>query len=320
MPLTYGPQMGAWIIAVLLAQAQPPLALEKFSTPQATAYFSKSHIETSPARDQYIVVNEPVTILLAEGAGSDETVVKGLQRILEPNTPRPATKGWEALLWNYVHAGTTGDPKTTGRRVTIDGRTVAGAEFTVSNKAGPLYSGLLVTQLLPGARVRVVLGIREGNSKAWLAEVGPAAAFVLTEGPGWFSPAPVLFGKTLKVPSGCAVEPTVSGSRRVTISCESKANLSWAPVAKEPDLKAYRRTLEEAAKGSPCEFTFKDPPCSVGGISAQCLIAECKAQPQASSITAKLKFEDRHYLIACNNAAKGYADEPVCNGLFKLGK
>jgi hypothetical protein len=309
--------MGALLFSLVLAQ---PLTLEKLSGPQAVTYFSKSHIEASPARDQYIVVNEPVTILLAEGSGSDSAALKSLQRILEPTTPRPAGKGWEAMLWNYVHAGPTGDPKTKPRSVGIDGRTVSGAELTVVKNGRTLYSGLMLTQLLPGARVRIVLGIREGDTKGWLTEVGPSSAFVLTEGAAWFSPAPVLFGKTLKVPSGCAVEPAVGASKQVSILCDSKANLTWAPLAKEPDLKQYRRTLEEGAKGSPCEFTFTERPCTVSGLAAQCLLAECKAQPQASVLAAKLAYEDRHYFVVCSNAPKGSLDEPVCNGLFKLGK
>ncbi|MBS1150222.1 MAG: hypothetical protein H6Q89_1920 [Myxococcaceae bacterium] len=309
--------MGAIILWTLLAQ---PLALEKLSGPQATAWFSKSHLEASPARDQILVVNEPVTILLAEGSGSDDAVVKGLRRVLEPGTPRPASKGWEALLWNYVHAGPTGDPKVTPRAISLDGRSVSGAEFTVASQGRVLYAGLLLTQLLPGARVRVVLGIREGDAKGWLAEVGAPAAFVLTEGAAWFSPAPVLLGKTLKIPTGCAVEPAAGASKRVTISCESSATLTWAPLAKEPDLAQYRRSLEEGARGSPCEFTFTQPPCTVAGLAAQCILAECKAQAQASSLAGKLKFEDRHYLVVCSNAPRGAIDEPVCNGLFKLGK
>jgi hypothetical protein len=305
------------IVSTVLAQ---PLALEKLSTSQATAYFSKSHVELSSTREQVSIVNEPVTILLSEGSGTDEAVVKGLRRILEPNTKRPAGKGWESLLWNYVHAGATGEPKLKERRVSFDGRTVAGAEFTVGVQGRALYSGLLLTQLLPGARVRVVLGIREGDAKSWLSEVGPPAAFVLTEGAAWFAPAPVLLGKTLKIPPGCWVEPTVGSSKRITLTCDSKVTLTWAPLPKEPDLDAYRRTLEEGAKGSPCEFTFKEPACTVAGVAAQCLLAECKGQPQASTLAAKLQFEDHHYLVVCSNAPKGCVADPISNGLFKLGK
>lgn len=309
--------MGALVLSLLIAQ---PLALEKLSAAQATSYFARSHLEGSPSRDQYSIVNEPVTILIAEASGTDQAAIKALPRILDPSAPRPPGKGWEPMLWNYVHAGATGDPTIKERKVTLDGRAVAAAEFTVAIKARRLYSGLLLTQLLPGARVRVVIGIREGDSKDWLTEVGPPAAFVLTEGAAWFSPSPVLFGKTLKIPPGCAVEPTVAASKRVTITCESKATLTWAPLPKEPDLKEYRRSLEEGARGSPCEISFKEPACTVAGLPAQCLLAECKSQPQASSLTAKLDFEQRHYLVACSNAPKGCVADPVSNGLFVLGK
>lgn len=304
--------MGALILSVLLAQP-----LTRLEPAAAKAFFSKAQLVASPARDQMSAVVEPVTLFLVELAGTDSAAISALPRVLDPSTKRP-TKGWELLLWNYAHAGPTGTVRTIPRSVTLDGRTVAGADFIVSSGGKTLYAGLMLTQLLPGARVRIVIGIREGDAKSWLNDVGPAAAFLLTEGLAYFSPAPIAFGRTLKVPPGCAVNPAVEGSKRVTITCASTANLTWAPVGKEPNLDQYQQTLEQAAKGSPCEFTFKRPACTVAGLPAQCLLAECPSQPLASALTAKVKFENGHWLVACANAAKGYLEEPVCNGLFKF--
>ncbi|GEM_PF-2812162 len=308
--------MGAMILSLLLSQAQP-LALTRLEPAAAKAFFSKAHLVAAPARDSMSAVVEPVTIFLVEVAGTDQAAIAGLPRVLDPATPQQS-KGWEALLWNYAHAGSTGTAKITPRSVRVDGRSVAGAQFVVTGGGKTLYAGLMLTQLLPGARVRIVIGVREGDAKAWLDEVGPASAFLLTEGMPYFSPAPEAFGRALKVPTGCAVELAVEGSKRVTITCTSAANLTWAPVGKEPNLDQYQQTLEQAAKGSPCEFTFKRPACTVAGLPAQCLLAECPSQPQASSLTAKVKFEGGHWVVACANAVKGYLEEPVCNGLFRF--
>ena len=318
--------MSALPLLLLLAAApdaglSPPLSLQKPSAQQAAELFASSRIEASPTNDEFLVVKEPVTLMLAEGSGSDTTALKRLERILAPGTPAPAIGGWPYMLWSYVHAGPTGEPKTAARTVTIDGREVQALEFTVIGKGGPMYSGLFLTQLLPGARVRVVIGIREGDAKGWLGEVGPGAAFLLDAGAAWFvaRARPLkLLGQALTIPPGCTLKPGSDLAVQGNLSCPSQASLTWVSPKSEPDLKALQQSLEASSKGTPCALKFKDFACTVGDGPGQCLRAGCEGMRGATTWAARRKLDERHTLVICThpNRADGAA-EPVCNGLFK---